>query len=110
MAEVTLDHTTGRAIPAAHPAPVLLGCGPDDAITADFLGQVRGRQVTGEGGGRGVHKEILSCGFGASPGTAQGPEMCWLWPTGPPGLPHQIKIGLSCLPVLGPEHVCLKHA
>lgn len=37
VAEVTLHHTTGLAIPAADSTPVFFGCRPDDAITADFL-------------------------------------------------------------------------
>lgn len=37
VAEVTLHHTTGLAIPAADTTPVFFGCRPNDAITADFL-------------------------------------------------------------------------
>lgn len=43
VAEVTLDHAAGLAIPVADATAVFFGCRSDDAITADFLGNQRVR-------------------------------------------------------------------
>lgn len=62
VAEVALDHTAGLAVPAADPAPVLLGRRPDDAVTADFLNDQRAGLSWVQDSGRGVvSKAALKC-------------------------------------------------